>query len=111
MNIIYSDFPENIQIKFDSFLLKYTKNHASRKKELEKIVKLHDCGLDNYLKYRILLKLLTEKGLHTSDIKIIIDAHDLGLTSEVSFNTTDREFYNLIKSSNCLKIKEYNLVN
>ena len=43
------------------------------------IVNLHDCGLDNYMKYLDYAMQLKEWGIHPPDCKIITDAHDLGL--------------------------------
>lgn len=108
--IILSDFPIEIQLKFDSFILSYKFDYDSLKKELESIMNLHDCGLENYLKYSLIHEKLKDLKIHYPDDIILLDAHDLGLSSNVCFNTLDKELHVKIKNSNILKINEFKLL-
>lgn len=78
------DFSEGIStivhLKFKEFIEDFEKIYFKRDLKLTKIMKLHDCGLDNYLRYRDYAQKLYDNGVHSPDCKIIVDAHDCGLT-------------------------------
>ena len=94
-------------IRFNQFLANYDYSHDSRKKELENLIELYDCGLNNYLKYPKLLKKLIKSGVHNPDYKIVLDAHDFGFASDVCFITTDLNLIQLIKDCKLLNIMEF----
>lgn len=75
---------------------------------------LHDCGLDNYLKYYQHVLRLYAGGIHSSDCKIIVDAHDCGLTHEnLIFVSNDGEMLENIykQDTSHLKIIEFRSCN
>ncbi|MBR3112528.1 MAG: hypothetical protein IKH29_02300 [Methanobrevibacter sp.] len=106
-NINYNISPLETLIRFNQFLANYDYSHDSRKKELENLIELYDCGLNNYLKYPKLLKKLIKSGVHNPDYKIVLDAHDFGFTSDVCFITTDLNLIQLIKDCKLLNIMEF----
>lgn len=66
-------------------------------KKLKNIIILHDCGLDNYLKYLDYANKLFEWRIHSPDCKIVTDAHDCGLKHDnLIFVSTDEEMINNI---------------
>lgn len=66
-------------IKFKNFRKDFDKLYLLRDKRLNKIMKLHECGENNYLKYVNYALKLNSWGIHSPDCKIILDAHDCGI--------------------------------
>lgn len=56
--------------------------YFERDTALNQILKLHDCGLNNFKKYLEYANKLYERGIHYPDCKIVVDAHDCGITHE-----------------------------
>lgn len=110
--INFDDTPMELLYKFNLFLINYTNNFDSKKKELEKIVNLHRCGLKNFLKYTHYLYLLKEKyRVHSPDYKIVLDAHEFGQKNKVNFVTTDEKLHDKIINIEFLNIKKFTLCN
>ena len=82
--IIFNDTSIDILLKFDSFLIKYLNNQDSNKNELENKINLYNCGIKNYLKYGIYLEKLKNRGVHKTDCKVVLDAHEFGLKNNIS---------------------------
>lgn len=92
---------ELVYLKFINFTNDFEVIYFKRKKELKKIMKLHDCGLDNYLKYLDYVNQLYEWGIHNPDCKIIADAHDCGLRhDDLTFVSTDMTMINILLEQN-----------
>ena len=71
----------------------------------------YDCGKDNYKKYSGLLNSLIEIGVHNSDYKIILDAHDFAKDNFTVFVSTDKKFLNKVMNFQGLNVNEYKLLN
>jgi hypothetical protein len=83
---------EEVYSKFSAYSHNFQKIYINRQKKLKKIMILHDCGMDNYLKYYNYAEQLFEWGVHKPDCKIITDAHDCGLAHDnLIFVTNDNE--------------------
>ena len=81
---------------------------------LKKILILHDCGLDNYLRYFNYAKQLYKWGLHKPDCKIVVDAHDCAAThDDLIFVSADRNMIEKIIShdTSFLNIMEFKSCN
>ena len=105
---------EEIYIKFTEFLENLSDIYVKRDSTLNNILILHDCGLDNYLKYNNYAHDLFDGGIHKPDCKIIIDAHDCGrIHDDLVFITNDEELLETIKSldTSNLKIIEFRSCN
>ena len=90
------EVPETIYKKFNQYYTGFQNVYFVRDNNLESLMKLHDCGLDNYLKYLDYAKQLYEWGVHSPDCKIITDAHDCGLKHDVSFVSADSKMINMV---------------
>lgn len=110
-SIDYNNSSLEILSKLNSFIINFNKNYESQKEKIENLVKLYDCGFDNYLKYKKFLKILIKNNVHNPDYKIILDAHEFSLTNEVCFITTDAKFFKKIIKCDFLKINEFKLCN
>lgn len=88
-NVIYS--------KFRNFNKNFKKMYFMRDKKINKILILHDCGLNNYLKYLNYATKLLEWGVHNPDCKIIVDAHNCGKEQDdLIFVSTDDKLIDII---------------
>jgi hypothetical protein len=95
------EITEVIYSKFENFADEFNKIYAKRDKTLKSQLILHNCGLDNYLRYKAYVKVLYDWGVHNPDCKIIVDAHDCGKTHEnLIFVSTDVEMINKIITHN-----------
>jgi hypothetical protein len=110
------NFENNIEMQFN--FLEFSKlnlsQYKSMRNELQYIVKLYDCGLDNFKNYPKLVRKLTEEiGIHNPDYKITIDCHDFSIKNriDVIFLTSDKRFFNKVRDLEFLKIKKYELCN
>ena len=75
--------------------------YFNRDEELNKLLILHDCGPDNYLRYLSYAKVLFNWGVHKPDCKIVVDAHDCGIThDDLIFISTDKDMVEKIKAHN-----------
>lgn len=74
VNIVHDELLNS----FKRFNSNFNKIYFMRDKKLNKYMRLHNCGVDNYLKYLKFAKQLYEWGVHAPDCKIIMDAHDCG---------------------------------
>lgn len=84
--------PDEVYLKFTEFIDEFNKLYATRDKMLNSHLKLHNCGLNNYLRYWNYAKKLYSWGVHKPDCKIVTDAHDCGKTnSDLIFVSTDCE--------------------
>ena len=64
---------------------------------MNEIMKLHNCGMNNYLKYLDYAKLLHLWGVHPPDCKIVIDAHDCGIKyDDLIFVSTDKKLIDIL---------------
>lgn len=107
---IIEGISEPLYLNFKNFNKNFKKMYLKRDKELHTILKLHNCGIDNYKKYYGYAKQLYEWGVHKPDCKIITDAHDCGLTHEgLTFVSNDAEMLEIIinHSTSFLKIMEF----
>lgn len=92
---------EIIYFKFNEFIHDFQKLYIKREKMLKKIMILHDCGLNNYLKYYTYAKQLYEWGVHKPDCKIVVDAHDCGTTHDnLIFVSTDKKMIDILLKHN-----------
>lgn len=73
-----NEIPEVICLKFTEFMEEFNQVYAKRDKNLNSQLSLHNCGLNNYLRYLDYAKKLYEWGVHKPDCKIVVDAHDCG---------------------------------
>ncbi|WP_407411671.1 hypothetical protein [Methanobrevibacter sp.] len=105
---------EIIYFKFREFLHDFQQLYIKRQKMLREIMILHNCGLDNYLRYFNYAKQLYEWGVHRPDCKIIADAHDCGKTHDnLIFVSADKKMIKIITSHNTsfLNIAEFKSCN
>lgn len=105
---------QQVYEKFNSFSDDFEKIYFKRDHNLNNIMILHDCGLDNYLNYPSYASNLNTNGIHDPDYKIIIDAHDCGLIhDELIFVSNDIEMLKSISKINTsyLKIIEFKSCN
>ena len=99
---------------FSQFTNTFDKIYFTRDLHLNQILKLHNCGLNNYLKYIKYAEKLYDWGVHNPDCKIITDAHDCGLLNDnLTFITIDMKMLKKIigKNVSFLKIKEFKSLN
>lgn len=103
------NFENNIEMQFN--FLEFSKlnlsQYKSMRNELQYIVKLYDCGLDNFKNYPKLVRKLTEEiGIHNPDYKITIDCHDFSIKNriDVIFLTSDKRFFNKVRDLEFLKL-------
>lgn len=105
---------EELYIKFNQFSRDIRNVYYSRELVLENILFLHDCGLDNYLRYKNCATWLCNGGVHKSDCKVVLDAHDCGLIhDDLSFVSNDDELLELISKlgTSHLEIVEFRSCN
>ena len=101
---------EIILSKFNEFTREFEKIYSKRDDNLNSTLKLHNCGLKNYLKYYGYAEKLYKWGVHKPDCKIITDAHDCGLAhDEMVFVSNDAEMIEKIANhdTSFLKIIEF----
>ena len=104
----------SVYLNFINFNKNFKKMYLIRDKKLNRILLLHDCGIDNYLKYFKYSKQLYEWGIHRPDCKIIADAHDCGKTHDnLIFVSADKKMIEIITSHNTsfLNIAEFKSCN
>ena len=93
--------PENIHTNFKKYYDGFQKIYFQRDKKLNSLLILHDCGLNNYLRYLDYAKTVHKWGVHSPDCKIIVDAHDCGKThDDLIFVSTDNEMIGKILEHN-----------
>lgn len=112
------DFSEGISgiisSKFSVFINYFELIYYTRESRLENILILHDCGLNNYLKYLDYAKKLYQWGVHNPDCKIVIDAHDCGkIHADLIFVSADNKMIEEILNhdTNFLSITEFRSCN
>lgn len=114
MNNIIEGPAKEVYVKFTDFIENLNKIYFKRDSDLRNILILHDCGIDNYLKYYNYALKLYKNGVHKPDCKIIIDAHDCGLNHEnLIFISNDNKMLESINSQDTsyLKIFEFKSCN
>ena len=103
-----------ISSKFSVFINYFELIYYTRESRLENILILHDCGLNNYLKYLDYAKKLYKWGVHKPDCKIVIDAHDCGKRhGDLIFVSADKKMIEKIlnHNTNFLSITEFKSYN
>jgi len=109
-SLLNEGISELIYLKFSEYLHDFQKVYIERQKMLKKIMILHDCGPDNYLKYLNYAKQLYMWGIHKPDCKIIADAHDCGTAHDnLTFVSADIKMIDIITAhkTNFLNIAEF----
>ena len=105
---------ELVYLKFIDFTDAFEKIYFDRRKKLKKIMKLHNCSINNYKRYRSYADKLNEWRVHSPDCKIVTDAHDCGLQHKnLTFVSTDSEMIDIILEHNhsflsIVEFKSYN---
>ena len=90
-----------LYLNFRNYNKNFKKLYYMRDKKLNNILILHNCGLNNYLKYLDYAEKLYEWGVNKPDCKIVIDAHDCGLIHpNLIFVSTDKRMIDLILEHN-----------
>ena len=83
--------------KFESFSDIFFRFYLDLDEDLKNRILLHNCGLDNYLKYIDYAKRLYDMGVHSPDCKILVDAYDLSLiSSQLTFVSFDEKLMNIL---------------
>lgn len=103
-----------VYLKFIEFVHEFEKPYHVINRKLKNILILHDCGLDNYLRYFNYAKILYDWGVHKPDCKIVADAHDCGkVHGDLIFISADSEMIEKIKAHNTsfLNILEFKSCN
>lgn len=101
---------DEIYRKFVKFNQKFNDTYFKRDKNINNIMKLHNCGIDNYLKYLNYTSKLKSWGMHSPDYKIIVDAHDCGIKhGELTFVSADGKIFESLigNDTSFLKIVEF----
>ena len=96
---------------FEDYAIYVPRFFESNDEFLRNNLNFYDCGLENYKKYFKYFYSLKRMGVHDSDAKIALDAHDFANGRFTVFVTTDRKFYNKVKDLYVLNIDEYKLLN
>ncbi|MDO5859309.1 hypothetical protein [Methanobrevibacter sp.] len=95
------EVPQILFEKFNDYYDGFQNVYFTRNSKLENMIKLHDCGIDNYLRYLDYANKLFEWGIHSPDCKIVTDAHDCGLKHDkLVFVSTDEKMINNISRHN-----------
>lgn len=105
---------EAIYLKFLEFIHEFERVFHIRDQKLKNILIIHDCGLNNYLKYSDYAKKLYQWGVHKPDCKIVIDAHDCGKNhDDLIFISADKKMIEKIlnHNTNFLSITEFKSCN
>lgn len=105
---------EAIYLKFLEFIHEFERVFHIRDQKLKNILIIHDCGLNNYLKYLNYAKKLYKWGVHKPDCKIVIDAHDCGKRhGDLIFVSADKKMIEKIlnHNTNFLSIAEFKSCN
>lgn len=105
---------EAIYLKFLEFIHEFERVFHIRDQKLKNILIIHDCGLNNYLKYLNYAKKLYKWGVHKPDCKIVIDAHDCGKNhDDLIFISADKKMIEKIlnHNTNFLSIAEFKSCN
>ena len=105
---------EAIYLKFLEFIHEFERVFHIRDQKLKNILIIHDCGLNNYLKYLNYAKKLYKWGVHKPDCKIVIDAHDCGKNhDDLIFISADKKMIEKIlnHNTNFLSITEFKSCN
>lgn len=105
---------EAIYLKFLEFIHEFERVFHIRDQKLKNILIIHDCGLNNYLKYLNYAKKLYKWGVHKPDCKIVIDAHDCGKRhGDLIFVSADKKMIEKIlnHNTNFLSITEFKSCN
>lgn len=100
--------------KFKIFCDEFESVYFHRDEKLNKLMTLHDCGLDNYKKYLSYALSLHSGGIHSPDCKIITDAHDCGLNHDgLIFVSNDLDMISLLNDygASFLSISEFRSCN
>lgn len=103
-----------LYLKFLKFKSGFNYIYFKRDQKLNTILKLHDCGVDNYLNYLDFAKKVYGWGVHSPDCKIIADAHDCGITYDnLVFVSTDESMLEVLKNNDTsfLNIIEFKSIN
>lgn len=103
-----------VQMKFNDFIRDFEKIYFKRDVQLNNMMKLHDCNIDNYLKYYDYALKLYKNGIHSPDCKIIMDAHDCGLIhGNITFVSNDHKMIEIISKidTSHLEIVEFKSYN
>lgn len=97
----YYEVPQIVYEKFNNYYTGFQNVYFKRNKQLESLIKLHDCGLNNFKRYMNYSKKLHDWGVHSPDCKIVMDAHDCGLQHDnLIFVSTDEKMINAILEHN-----------
>ena len=110
----FEGISNSIYLNFKNFNKNFKKIYLVRDKKLNRMVVLHNCGLDNYLRYFNYAKQLYEWGIHKPDCKIVVDAHDCAATHDnLIFVSADRNMIEKIIShdTSFLNIMEFKSCN
>lgn len=92
-------------LKFEEFVQNLNQLYFKRDLDLRNVLVLHDCGLDNYLKYYKYALELYDNGIHKPDCKIVVDAHDCGLIhDDLTFVSNDNIILEAISSMDTSKL-------
>lgn len=108
-NIDYG-ISERIYLNFLGYKMTFNRIYFKRDEKLYQIVNLHDCGLNNYLKYLDYANKIHDWGIHVPDCKIIVDAHDCALENwNLKFVSYDEKMIKRLKEKDTsfLKIHEF----
>ena len=98
---IFEGIAESTYLKFRNYNKNFKKMYFKRDKNLNKNLILHNCGLNNYKRYRSYADKLKKWGIHSPDNKIITDAHDCGLKNKnLIFVSSDVEMVDTILEHN-----------
>lgn len=100
----------NIYSCFINFANDFELIYIQRDVELNKLIKLHNCGLENFRDYYEYSLRLYNYGIHPPDCKIIVDAHDCGIKNgDLIFVSNDKEMLEKIinKDYSYLNIIEF----
>ena len=101
-------------IKFINFRQDFDKLYFSRDQNLKNIMKLHNCGENNYLKYLNYTLKLKSWGVHAPDYKILVDAHDCAIKyGDLIFVSADGIMFEALNNHDVsfLKIMEFKSLN
>ena len=96
---------------FKEYALEVPNIFENNKHIIKHKIKLYDISEFNFKKYCNLFNSLEKCGIHKSDNKILLDAHDFGKNRFTIFVTYDEKMLNAINGCTELNINEYKLLN